>query len=94
MIPLADGRVLVVGGTTEGTSTYGYLDEAVRCPELYDPADDSLTALECGAVGQGAYPAWGSTPGGGAVVLEGWYSDGASYDGGAAYGVTSLGPPL
>lgn len=94
MIPLADGRVLIVGGTSQATAFYGDLPDAVPCPELYDPADDSLTTQDCGDAGQGATPGVAWLPGEDAFVLEGFTGDAFGVYGCNRYGLTSTGPPL
>jgi hypothetical protein len=94
MLPLADGRVLVVGGTTMGNGFHGPLTDAVTCPELYDPTTGLFTEVDCAEVSGGADPLVAAWPGEGAFVYEGFTRDGAIYDGVARYGLVATGPPL
>ncbi len=94
-VPLADGRVLIVGGDAEGGAHFGEYGSPVRCPELYDPADDSLVAFDCSDTGSGAYTTAVSAPGTDILVVSGYtYANGITVDGLGRYGYTAFGPPL
>lgn len=96
MLPLPDGRVLIVGGAGQVGGLYGDPLDPVRCPELYDPSDDSLREVDCIDASQGAWPLVGAFPGEGAMVVEGFFAEPgrAVYEGGSAVGLIGLGPPL
>jgi hypothetical protein len=94
MVAMADGRVLIIGGTEVSTGLYGDVETPVRCPEIFDPEDESFTELECTNVGQGASPLVAAAPGQQAVVIEGYYWDGFDFVGATEWGTISLGPPL
>ncbi|MEQ1505572.1 MAG: kelch repeat-containing protein [Myxococcota bacterium] len=93
MVPLDDGRVLVVGGMDQGTSLFGGIDGTVRCAEVFDPATDTFTETTCSDAGQGQDPRIGAWPGRGYAVLEGTaYSEGVVTSAGATYGVVGGSP--
>ncbi len=72
-LPLANGRVLVVGGTaSDGVLLLPDLE--VECPEVYNPQSGSFTLLDdqCGSWGAGAAPPVARWPGLGTVLLKGY----------------------
>lgn len=94
-LPLPDGRVLLIGGTTTGLGPGSVvLGESAGCPELYDPDTETFELLDCAAPAAGALPVVASAPGYDAWVLEGFHTDVGEGVGGAAWGLAGLGPDL
>ncbi len=91
LITRPDGRVLALGGLTEGTNI-PLIDQTptpVSCGELFDPVANTWTDLaQCDAVGAGGLPIVATAPGYGAFVLSGFTPTGGGQD----WGVVPLGP--
>ncbi|MEZ4235989.1 MAG: hypothetical protein R3F59_07455 [Myxococcota bacterium] len=92
-LPLGDGRVLLVGGTSTASTLYGNVNDPVRCTEIFDPETDRFTTSSCGDAGAGAWPAVEGDPVGGYAVLEGLDYLGGRLQGGNTYGIVG-GAPL
>ncbi|HHO51691.1 MAG TPA: hypothetical protein ENK18_12660 [Deltaproteobacteria bacterium] len=94
MVPLSDGRVVVIGGSTMGNALFGAYQEAVRCTELFDPDTETFAQAGCSDVGRGAHPLVAWYPGEDAVVIEGAWGEQDISEGGSEYGLIGLGPAL
>lgn len=90
LVPLPDGRVLVVGGVENTGYFYASAGPAVECTEIYDPAARAFTTVgsTCQQAGSGARPSWATVPGEDAFVLEGRVSSSMP----DAFGMIGLGP--
>jgi len=95
-IPLANGEVMVVGGTQTGGTVFPRPSGAVACTERFDPATNEFSTSEgsCNDAGAGAFISLASYPGEGAYVLSGLWYDGSETNGGEDYGHIALGPDL
>ncbi len=91
-ISTPDGRVVIVGGSAEGSewSNYGL---QVDTTEIYDPSTDSWQTMSANAkgTGAGAHPIVAEHPQHGAVVVSGINRGRV---GGTEYGIIGFGPTL
>lgn len=94
MVPLSDGRVVVIGGTANGSSIFGSVNEPVRCTEVFDPDSETFSVSACVDPGRGAFPAVGGSPETGYAVMEGLMYEGLGMSGGSAFGVIGGQPEL
>lgn len=81
-VGLPDGRVLISGGVTANRGLFWTGDDAIACPEIFDPADGSFTLLDddngqC-AEGPAAWQMAATDPLHGALVVGGLDEDDAS----------------
>ncbi|MCB9686777.1 MAG: hypothetical protein H6738_13365 [Alphaproteobacteria bacterium] len=91
---LADGRVLIVGGDERGGALFARYLAPVRCPELFDPATNTVTAYECTDTGSGAYATAVNADGTDIFVMSGYQYNGSAVSGLDRFGYTAYGPPL
>ncbi|MCA9488854.1 MAG: hypothetical protein KC621_03005 [Myxococcales bacterium] len=92
---LADGRVLIVGGDEMGGALFAQYRAPIRCPELFDPATNTVAAFECTDTGSGAYSTAINADGTDIFVMSGYQYNGATINGGLdRFGYTAYGPPL
>jgi hypothetical protein len=94
LIPLPDGRVLVLGGTSAafGIAPPDNLGDFINTPEVFDPTTERFTKLDTSPVGTGALPALAfnpAAPGHGVFALAGAKD---AQEGGEVYGVIGLAP--
>jgi hypothetical protein len=93
-LPLADGRVVLIGGAATASTLYGPVADPVRCAEIFDPKTDTFTSTGCNEAGSGGRPAVGGDAVTGWAVLEGFeFTSMFDEDGGAVYGLVG-GQPL
>ncbi len=94
LLPIGNGNVLVVGGTTEGGSVLPDPRDAVTCIEVFQGDGEGFfePVNGCSPVGAGADPVVASWAGDGAFVLTGYRVVDGEYRGADAYGLIGLGP--
>jgi hypothetical protein len=92
-VGLADGRVVLIGGTETGGAVWPDPSSALTCTEVFDPDTESFSRAgqTCTDAGAGADPAVSTVESGTALVLAGWWLDGDP-SGGRAYGLLGAGP--
>jgi hypothetical protein len=91
LITRPDGRVLALGGLSQGTSVpvVDQVPTPASCGEVFDPAANTWTDLAiCDTVGAGGLPLVATAPGYGAFVLTGFTPTGGGQD----WGIVPLGP--
>jgi hypothetical protein len=93
-VPLADGRVMLVGGVSVASVLFGPSQNPVRCAEIFDPETDTFAQTACSDAGAGASPSVGGDAVTGWAVLEGMeFPPPGPQDGGSVYGIIG-GQPL
>jgi hypothetical protein len=94
MIPLPDGRILIVGGVESAGPLYSMEGPSIQRSEIFDPntLNFELIGGSLTDAGAGAHPTFATWPGEGAFVLAGYDDLGSPPD--ATYGLVGLGPDL